>query len=167
MSKCSIKPGVLTGSNLITLFDVLKKNYAALPAVNCIGNESINASLEAAKNSSSPIIIQFSHGGSSFISGNCFSKKEKHYSSITGSISGALHVHIMAKKYNVPVILHTDHCSKKNLKWIDNLLFFGKKFFKKHGYPLFTSHMVDFSDLPLKENIELCSKYLRLTSEKI
>ncbi len=65
----------------------------------------------------------------------------------------------MAEHYGVPVILHTDHCAKKLLPWIDGLLDAGEKHFAATGKPLFSSHMIDLSEESLQENIEICSKY--------
>ncbi|QCI24495.1 class II fructose-bisphosphate aldolase [Buchnera aphidicola (Muscaphis stroyani)] len=157
----TIKPGVITGDEAQIIFNFAKKKNFAIPAVNCIGTDSINAVLETAARQRSPVIIQFSYGGAAFISGysNRFSKKAEQ--SIKGAISGAQHVHLMAKHYNIPVILHTDHCSKENLIWIDQLLKEGESYFNFHGKPLFTSHMIDLSKENLKENINICSKYLK------
>ena len=71
----------------------------------------------------------------------------------------------MAEHYGVPVILHTDHCAKKLLPWIDGLLDAGEKHFAATGKPLFSSHMIDLSEESLQENIEICSKYLERMSK--
>jgi fructose-bisphosphate aldolase class II len=65
----------------------------------------------------------------------------------------------MAELYGIPVVLHTDHAAKKLLPWIDGLLDAGEKFFKTHGKPLYSSHMLDLSEEPLHENIEICKRY--------
>jgi len=70
------------------------------------------------------------------------------------------HVHDLAEAYGATVILHTDHCAKKLLPWIDGLLDEGETFFKIHGKPLYSSHMIDLSEEPLEENIEICKRYL-------
>ncbi|HNY59017.1 MAG: class II fructose-bisphosphate aldolase [Bacteroidales bacterium] len=154
-----VKPGVLTGNDVQKVFAVAKKNQFALPAVNVVGTDSINAVLEAARKVNSPVIIQFSNGGASFFAGKGLSN-ENEKAAIVGAISGALHVHRVAEMYGVPVILHTDHAAKKLLPWIDGLLDFGENFFETHGKPLYSSHMLDLSEEPLKENVELCKKYL-------
>lgn len=160
-----IKSGVVDVNDMNKIFQIVKINKCALPAINCINMESINAVLETAATLKSPAIIQFSYGGSSFISGNGLKMTLPHISAIQGSISGAYHVHRMAKLYNIPVILHTDHCSKQLLPWIDGLLEEGEKFFIKNGRPLFSSHMIDLSSENIHENINTCSIYLKRLSK--
>lgn len=159
-----IKPGVITGNDIKIIFDIAKKNNFAIPAINCIGIDSINASLETASKLRSPIIIQFSYGGSIFIAGKGL-KINNHISAALGAISGAIHIHNIAEYYNIPVIIHTDHCSKKFLPWIDYLLDVGEKYFISTGKPLFSSHMVDLSKEPIKNNIKISAKYLRRMSK--
>lgn len=156
----SIKPGVITGDDVQKLFTIAKKEKFALPAVNCVGTDSINAVLETAAKVHAPVIVQFSNGGAAFIAGNGL-KTDGQNAAIFGAISGAHHVHQMAKHYGVPVILHTDHCAKKLLPWLDGLLTEGEKHFKDTGKPLFSSHMIDLSEESLEENIDICSKYLK------
>ncbi|VFP88577.1 Fructose-bisphosphate aldolase class 2 [Buchnera aphidicola (Cinara piceae)] len=155
-----IKPGVLNSDEMKIIFSLAKKNKFAIPAINCINTDSINSVLEAASETGSPIIIQFSYGGSEFISGLGLKKKE-YFNAIKGSISGANHVHLISKYYNVPVILHTDHCDFNHLPWINGLLKEGKKFFKRYGRPLFSSHMIDLSKENIQKNIKISSKYLK------
>ncbi|CAL4043137.1 Fructose-bisphosphate aldolase class 2 [Buchnera aphidicola (Phyllaphis fagi)] len=154
-----IKPGIIFGNDIQKIFQFAKQKKFAIPAINCINIDSINSVLETAANLKAPVIIQFSYGGSSFISGIGL-KYQSPEKEILGSISGANHIHLMAKYYGVPVILHTDHCHKTILPWIDGLLEQGEKNFKKTGYPIFSSHMIDLSKEKLKKNIEICSKYL-------
>ena len=155
----NIKPGVATGNQVQEILKLAKKKKFALPAVNVIGSSSINAVLETAKKLNSPVIIQFSNGGATFNSGKGLDN-ENEFSSINGAISGALHVHTMAKAYGVPVILHTDHCAKKLLPWIDGLMVANEKMFNDKGHSLFSSHMLDLSEEPIEENIEICKAYL-------
>ncbi len=155
-----VKPGVLTGDDVQKVFAIAKENKFALPAVNCVGTDSINAVLEAAAKVRSPVIVQFSNGGAAFIAGKGLKTDVPQGAAILGAISGAHHVHQMAEHYGVPVILHTDHCAKKLLPWIDGLLDAGEAHFAKTGKPLFSSHMIDLSEESLEENIEICSKYL-------
>jgi fructose-bisphosphate aldolase class II len=155
-----VKPGVITGDDVQKVFAVAKENAFALPAVNCVGTDSINAALEAAAKVKGPIIIQFSNGGAAFIAGKGLKTDVPQGAAILGAISGARHVHLMAEHYGVPVILHTDHAAKKLLPWIDGLLDEGEKHFKATGKPLFSSHMIDLSEESLEENIEISSKYL-------
>lgn len=154
-----VKPGVIFGKDVKEVFRIAKLNKFAIPAVNCVGSDSINACLEAAAKANSPIIIQFSNGGGIFNAGKGL-KLEGQKAAVLGSIAAAEHVHRLAEAYGVIVILHTDHCAKKLLPWIDGLLDAGEEFFQKNGKPLFTSHMLDLSEEPLKENMEISSKYL-------
>ncbi|MCA0365783.1 MAG: class II fructose-bisphosphate aldolase [Bacteroidetes bacterium] len=159
MSQSLIKPGVVTGEALNQLLRHANENNYALPAVNVVGTNSINAVLETAKAVNSPVMIQFSNGGGIFYAGKSLSN-EGQKAAVAGSISGALHVHQMAQHYGVPVVLHTDHCAKKLLPWIDGLLDAGEKHFAATGSPLFSSHMIDLSEEPIAENIEISKKYL-------
>jgi fructose-bisphosphate aldolase class II len=154
-----VKPGVITGADVQKVFEVAKANSFALPAVNVISTDSINAVLEAAAKAKSAVIVQFSNGGAQFFAGKGV-KLEGQLSNVLGAISGAKHVHLMAEHYGVPVIVHTDHAAKKLLPWIDGLLDAGEKHFAETGKPLFSSHMLDLSEEPLAENIEICAQYL-------
>jgi fructose-bisphosphate aldolase class II len=151
--------GVLTGTEVQGLFKLAKKKAFALPAVNVIGSNSINAVLETAAELNSPVIIQFSNGGAQFNAGKGLSN-ENEQAAIAGAIAGAKHVHELAKHYGAKVILHTDHCAKKLLPWVDGLLNAGEIFYKETGKSLFSSHMIDLSEEPLEENIEICKTYL-------
>jgi fructose-bisphosphate aldolase, class II len=159
-----VRPGVVTGDDVQKVFEIAKNNQFALPAVNVVGTDSVNAVLEAAKKVNSPVIIQFSNGGASFYAGKGLSNQNEQ-AAIAGGISGAMHVHRVAVMYGVPVILHTDHAAKKLLPWIDGLLDAGEAFYKDYGKPLFSSHMLDLSEEPLHENIEICKKYLARMSK--
>jgi fructose-bisphosphate aldolase class II len=158
------RPGVLHGKEVKDLLDYANKNNFALPAVNVVNTSTVNAALETAREVNSPIIIQFSNGGAVFFAGKGLSN-ENQMAAITGGISGARHVHLMAEKYGVSVILHTDHCAKKLLPWIDGLLDAGEKHFKETGVPLYSSHMLDLSEEPIEENIEISKKYLERMSK--
>ncbi len=159
-----INSGVVSGNSLKELFDIAKANQFALPAVNVIGSHSINAVLEAAKVVNSPVIVQLSNSGAHFYAGKAIAN-DGEKAAIAGGIAGALHVHAMAKIYDIPVVLHTDHAAKKLLPWIDGLLDAGEKYFQEHGQPLFSSHMLDLSEEPLAENIEICCEYLKRMSK--
>lgn len=159
-STTKFRPGVLHGEEVTELFKYANENNFALPAVNVVGTDSVNAVLETARDVNSPVIVQFSHGGSSFYAGKGISN-DGQKASILGGVSGANHVHTMAEAYGVTVILHTDHCAKKILPWVDGLLTFGEKFYEKNGYPLYSSHMLDFSEEPIEENIDVCVEYLK------
>ncbi len=159
-----VKPGVVTGEDVQKIFAICKEKKFAMPAVNVINTDSINAVLEAAAKVKAPVVIQLSNGGAQFVAGKGL-KLEGQQTAILGAISGAQHVHLMAEAYGVPVILHTDHAAKKLLPWIDGLLDAGEKYFAEKGKPLFSSHMLDLSEESLKENIEICGQYLQRMSK--
>lgn len=152
------RPGVLTGQEATDLLNFANENGFALPAVNCVSTNTINGVLETARDVNSPVIVQFSNGGAAFIAGKGLSN-DGQSAAITGAIAGAQHVHLLAEKYGVSVILHTDHAAKKLLPWIDGLIDANEKHFEKTGKPLFSSHMIDLSEEPIHENIEISSKY--------
>ena len=156
--------GVLTGKQVQDVFNDAKVNQYALPAVNVTNTSTVNAVLEAAAEVSSPVIIQFSAGGCQFFAGKGLNN-ENQSAAIAGGISGAKHVHEMAKIYGVSVILHTDHCARKLLPWVDGLLLASEEHFKTHGTPLYSSHMIDLSDEPIIDNIETCKLYLERMSK--
>jgi len=159
-----IKPGVATGNEVQEIFKIAKNKEFALPAVNVISSSSINAVLETAKELNAPVIIQFSNGGAVFNAGKGLNN-ENQSAAIAGAIAGAKHVHTMAKAYGVPVILHTDHCAKKLLPWLDGLIEASEINFKEKGYPLFSSHMIDLSEESIEENMAICKKYLERMSK--
>ncbi len=154
--------GVVTGNDLQKLFKVAKEEGFALPAVNVVSTSSVNAVLEAAKKVNSPVIVQFSNGGAAYYAGKGLPSDE---AAVLGAVSGAKHVHTVAKAYGVPVVLHTDHAARKLLPWIDALLDASEAHFKAHGIPLFSSHMIDLSEEPIEENIATCKTYLERMSK--
>lgn len=156
----AVKPGVIFGDDVQKVFKIAHENNFAIPAVNVVGTNSINAVLEAAKNVNSPAIIQFSNGGASFFCGKTLPNDDQK-SAALGAIAGAKYVHTVAEHYGVPVILHTDHAAKKLLPWIDRLLEEGEKWFQHTGRPLFSSHMLDLSEETLQENIEISARYMK------
>ncbi|WP_179351519.1 class II fructose-bisphosphate aldolase [Winogradskyella vidalii] len=160
----NIKPGVATGKEVQNIFNHAKEKGYALPAVNVIGSNTINAVLETAKSLNAPVIIQFSNGGAQFNAGKSLSNEDQK-AAIAGSIAGAKHIHLMAEAYGVPVILHTDHCAKKLLPWIDGLLDASEQHFKETGKSLYSSHMIDLSEEPIEENIAICKTYLERMSK--
>ncbi|HRH48878.1 MAG TPA: class II fructose-bisphosphate aldolase [Panacibacter sp.] len=152
--------GVLFGDELEALYNDARENKFAIPAVNVIGTDSVNAVLETAAKVNSPVILQFSNGGAQFFAGKGM-PNDKLQANIIGGVSGAMHVHNVAAYYGVPVILHTDHAAKKWLPWIDGLLAAGEDYMKKNGRPLYSSHMLDLSEEPLHENIEISVEYFK------
>lgn len=160
----SIKPGVATGNEVQEIFKLAKAKGFALPAVNVVGSNTINTVLETAKELNSPVIIQFSNGGAQFNAGKGLSNEDQK-AAIAGAVAGAKHIHLLAEAYEVPVILHTDHAAKKLLPWIDGLLDASEQHFAATGKPLYSSHMIDLSEEPLAENIEICKEYLARMSK--
>lgn len=152
------RAGVLHGQEVTDLFNYANENNFAIPAVNVVSSSTINAVLETAKAVNSPVIIQFSNGGASFMAGKSLSN-DGQKASILGAIAGAMQVHTLAKAYGVTVVLHTDHCAKNLLPWIDGLLQASEEFYAARNQPLFSSHMLDLSEEPLHENIEICEQY--------
>jgi fructose-bisphosphate aldolase class II len=159
-----LKPGVLTGGEVRELFRIARDNEFAIPAVNVVSTNSVNAVMEAAKTVNSPVIIQFSNGGAAFWAGKAL-PNDAEQASIMGGVIGAKHVHHLAEMYGIAVVLHTDHCARKLLPWLDGLLDAGERHFAEYGKSLYSSHMIDLSVEPIKENIETCKKYLERMSK--
>ena len=159
-----VKPRVVTGADLQYIFKVAKANGFAIPAVNVVGSSTVNAVIEAAKVANAPVMIQFSNGGAAFNAGKGL-KLDGQQAAILGAVAGAKHIHTLAEAYGVHVILHTDHAAKKLLPWIDGLLDVSEKNFAETGKPLFSSHMLDLSEEPLEENIEISKRYLERMSK--
>ena len=160
----SIPTGVVTGKQVQEVFKLAKAKAFAIPAVNVIGSDTINAVIETAAELNSPVIIQFSNGGAQFNAGKGLSN-EGEKAAIAGAIAGAKHIHELADAYGATVILHTDHCAKKLLPWIDGLLDASEDFYAQHGKSLFSSHMIDLSEEPIEENIAICKEYLARMSK--
>lgn len=160
----NIKPGVATGKEVQAIFSYAKEKGFALPAVNVVGSDSVNAVMETAAKVNSPVIIQFSNGGAQFNAGKGLSNANEK-AAILGAVAGAKHIHLLAEAYGVPVILHTDHAAKKLLPWIDGLLDASEKYFAETGKSLYSSHMIDLSEEPIEENIEICKTYLERMSK--
>ena len=158
------RPGVLHGDEVTELLNYANDKNFALPAVNVVGTNSTNAVLETAAAVNSPVIVQFSNGGATFFGGKGL-PNDNQQTAILGGLSGAIHVHTMAKAYGVPVILHTDHCARKILPWVEGLLDAGEKFYETRGFPLYSSHMLDLSEEPLEENIETCVEFHKRMSK--
>ena len=162
MSK--FRAGVLYGQELIDVYEDAKTNGYAMPGVNVVSTSTINAVMEAAAKVNSPVIVQLSFGGGHFYAGKSLNN-DTMQASVAGCVSAALHVHQLAEMYGVPTILHTDHCSLVNITWIDQLLDFQEAYYQRNGKPLFSSHMLDLSEEPLEENIEICERYLERMSK--
>ena len=162
--RLALPPGVLTGDLVQQVFDHAKTHQYALPAVNVVGTNGMNALLETARDLEAPVICQFSNSGSAFVAGKGVSNTNQR-ASMAGAIAGAHHVHQLASVYGVSVILHTDHCAKKLLPWVDGLLEAGEAYYELHGRPLFSSHMLDLSEEPLEENVGICKRYLERMSK--
>ena len=160
----TIQPGVATGRDVQKIHQLAKEKGFAMPAVNVVGSNTINTVLETAVALNAPVIIQFSNGGAQFNAGKGLSNEDQK-AAIAGGVAGAKHIHEMAKAYGATVILHTDHCAKKLLPWIDGLLDASEIHFKETGRPLYSSHMIDLSEEPIAENIEICKTYLERMSK--
>ena len=160
----NIKAGVATGDSVQAIFSYAKEKGFALPAINVTGSSTINGVLETAAKLNAPVIIQFSNGGCIFNAGKGLPNTNEK-AAILGGIAGAKHVHTLAEAYGATVILHTDHCAKKLLPWIDGLLDASEAHFTETGKPLFSSHMIDLSEEPIEENIEICKTYLARMSK--
>ena len=159
--------GVLTGDNVIKLFKYASEHQFAIPAFNVTSSSSINAVLEAARDAKAPVIVQISQGGAQFFAGKGLNN-DGQKGSILGSIAAAHHVRTVAKSYGVPVVLHSGHCAKKLEPWFVGMLEADEAYFKEHGEPLFSSHMLDFSEESKEHNLDACKKYLtRMAPMKI
>ena len=150
--------GVATGQMVTDIFQYAKENKFALPAVNVIGSSNVNATIETAAKLNSPVIIQFSNGGAAFNAGKGLSN-EGQKAAILGGIAGAKHIHTLAEAYGATVILHTDHCAKKLLPWIDGLLDASEEYYAQTGKPLYSSHMLDLSEESIEENLDISCRY--------
>ncbi len=157
-------PGVATGDTVNQIFSLAKAQGFAMPAVNCIGTNSINAVMESAREAGAPVIIQFSNSGGAYFAGKGLAN-DALQTSVLGSVAAARYVWLVAEAYGIPVILHTDHAAKKYLPWIDGMLDAGERFYGETGKPLFSSHMIDLSAEPLEENVEICARYLERMSK--
>ena len=164
MTKINMAPGVITGDQVQELFTYAKANQFAIPGVNVTGTNTVNTVMETAVQLNAPVIIQFSNGGAAFFAGKGLSNDGQR-AAIAGAVSGAQHVHQLAELYGARVILHTDHAAKKLLPWVDGMLDAGEAFYKIHGKPLYSSHMLDLSEEPIQENIEICKRYLERMSK--
>lgn len=165
MGKSSrFRKGVLHGEEVTELFNYANQNNFALPAVNVVGSNSINSVLQTAREVNSPVIIQFSNGGAAFNAGKGLDNSDQR-AAVLGGISGAMHVHTLAEAYRVTVVLHTDHCARKLIPWVDGLVKASEEFYKKRGFPLYSSHMLDLSEEDIESNIETCVEYLKRMSK--
>ncbi|KAG7096445.1 hypothetical protein E1B28_003881 [Marasmius oreades] len=155
-----VPAGVLTGENVIKVFDYAKEHKFAIPAINVTSSSTANAVLEAARDIKAPIILQVSQGGAAYFAGKGLAN-DKQQASIAGAVAAAHHIRTVAKAYGVPVILHSDHCAHKLLPWFDGMLEADEAYYKEHQEPLFSSHMLDLSEEPKEENIATCVKYFK------
>jgi len=157
-----VKAGVITGDAAWALLNFAKENKFAIPSFNCTSTSSVNSVLEAGKKLGRPVMVQFSEGGAAFFAGKSLpNEKGVLQASILGAVAGAHYVRAVAPAYGIPVLVHSDHCAKKLLPWFDGMLEADEAFFKAHGEPLFSSHMLDLSEEPDEENIGICAKYLK------
>merc|ERR1712151_406865 len=156
------KAGVVTGDTAWGILKFSKEKGFAIPAFNCTSTSTCNSVLEAGKELNRPVMIQFSEGGSAFFAGKSLpNDKGVLQASILGAVVGAHYVRHVAAAYGIPCFVHSDHCAKKLLPWFDGMLEADEAFHKAHGEPLFSSHMLDLSEEPDEENIEICAAYLK------
>jgi fructose-bisphosphate aldolase, class II len=156
-----VKAGVVTGDAAWGLLKYAKANGFAIPSFNCTSTSTVNSVLEAGKDLGRPVMVQFSEGGAAFLAGKSLpNEKGVLQASILGAVAGAHYVRAVAPAYGIPVLVHSDHCAKKLLPWFDGMLEADEAYFKAHGEPLFSSHMLDLSEEPDEENIAICAKYL-------
>lgn len=156
----SRKAGVIVGDDVHALFKHAQSEGYAIPAINVTSSSTVIASLEAARDAKSPIILQMSQGGAAYLAGKGVDNKDQ-FASIQGAIAGAQYIRAIAPAYGIPVILHTDHCAKKLLPWLDGMMDADEAYFKEKGEPLFSSHMIDLSEEPKEWNIATTKKYLQ------
>jgi fructose-bisphosphate aldolase, class II len=156
----SRKTGVIVGDDVLRLFEYARENKFAIPAINVTSSSTVVACLEAARDAKSPIILQTSQGGAAYFAGKGVDNKDQS-ASIAGSVAAAHYIRSIAPAYGVPVVLHTDHCAKKLLPWMDGMMEADEAYFKIHGEPLFSSHMIDLSEEPVDWNVETTAKYLK------
>ncbi|KAG9757406.1 fructose-BISphosphate ALDOLASE, class II, partial [Aureobasidium melanogenum] len=154
------KSGVIYGEDVKTLFKYAQEKKFAIPAINVTSSSTVVASLEAARDNKAPIILQVSQGGAAYFAGKGVDNKNQE-ASIAGSIAAAHYIRAVAPAYGIPVILHTDHCAKKLLPWLDGMMEADEAFFKATGTPLFSSHMIDLSEEEVDFNIQTTKKYLQ------
>ncbi|MCK5284194.1 MAG: class II fructose-bisphosphate aldolase [Alphaproteobacteria bacterium] len=154
-----LKPGVVIGDDYKTLLKACKDGNYALPAVNVVGSNSINAVMEAAAKNKSDIIIQLSNGGAQFYAGTgC---PDAFQAKVLGAISAAQHVHLLAEHYGICVVLHTDHANKPLIPWVNALIDYSEEHFSKTGKPLYSSHMLDLSAEDIEFNLSESEKMLK------
>lgn len=164
MEFLSRKTGVITGDDVKALFDYAHQKGFAIPAINVTSSSTVVAALEAARDNKSPIILQTSNGGAAFFAGKGVSN-ENQKASIAGAVAAGHYIRSIAPTYGIPVILHSDHCAEKLLPWFDGMLEADEEYFKIHGEPLFSSHMLDLSEENDEDNIATCVKYFKRMSK--
>ncbi|KAI4093149.1 MAG: hypothetical protein L6R37_007435 [Teloschistes peruensis] len=152
--------GVIVGDDVLKLFKYAQEKNFAIPAINVTSSSTVVASLEAARDKKAPIILQMSQGGAAYFAGKGVAN-DKQQASIAGAVAGAQYIRSIASSYDIPVILHTDHCAKKLLPWLDGMMDADEKYFKEHGEPLFSSHMIDLSEEEVDWNIQTTARYLK------
>src|SRR5690606_15706108 len=100
-------------------------------------------------------IIQVSYGGGEFASGQ--SNKDM----ALGAVALAEFANVVAPKYPVNVAIHTDHCPADRVEgFIRPLIEVSRERRADGQLPLFQSHMLDASELPMEENLALASDLL-------
>ena len=118
--------------------------------------------MEAAAKNKSDVIIQFSNSGGQFFAGK--SLTDAFEAKVLGTVSAAQHIHLLAEKYGICVVIHTDHANKALIPWVEALVGYSEEHFKKTGSPLFSSHMLDLSAEEIDFNLSECERLLKRMS---
>jgi fructose-bisphosphate aldolase, class II len=141
------------------MLDRAKAQSFAYPAINVTSSQTLNAAIAGFAAAESDGIVQVSTGGAEYLSGPTVKDM------VTGSVALAAYAHEVAKKYDVNIALHTDHCPKNKLDgFVRPLLAISAERVKNGQEPLFQSHMWDGSAVPLGENLEIGKELLALTA---
>lgn len=159
MNRDELQAGVVSGDNYKTLLKTCKDGGYALPAVNVVGTNSINAVMEAAAKNNSDIIIQLSNGGAQFFAGA--GMPDSFEAKVLGAVSAAKHVDLLAKHYGICVVMHTDHANKALIPWVEAMIEHSEQHFDMTGKPLFSSHMLDLSAEDINFNLSESARILK------
>ncbi|KAJ5132812.1 Fructose-bisphosphate aldolase [Penicillium atrosanguineum] len=160
LEKLSRKTGVIVGDDVLRLFEYAQEKQFAIPAINVTSSSTVVSALEAARDQKCPIVLQMSQGGAAYFAGKGVSN-DGQAASIAGAVAAAHYIRSVAPIYGIPVILHTDHCAKKLLPWLDGMMDADEAYYKLHGEPLFSSHMIDLSEEEVDYNINTTAAYLK------
>jgi fructose-bisphosphate aldolase class II len=137
------------------MLDSARAGGWALPAINVTSSTTLLAAFEGFSEASSDGIVQVSYGGAEFASG------QSNKSMKVGAVALAEFANVVADQYPVNIALHTDHCPADRVDgFIRPLLEVSRDTLATRGAPLFQSHMLDASSLPMEENLALAAELL-------